>query len=223
MQELLPHQFHNYGQILSREILIDQSSMALSRIHDIVNWRGVTYRTTYHISEYSRNQQRIGEHLYIRDNFASYTINEFSRETDPDDTVTDMLGKPAVNFNYVSILGDTVSLNTFQKQLVLLDFWESWCGYCMLALPKLNNLQRKYEQHLQVIGVVSENRSLIEELITQNNLIYPNIYVDKKFLCTYQVTRRPTYVLIGSDGNIAAVTYGDLDTIEQTIRYLISD
>ena len=71
-----------------------------------------------------------------------------------------------------------------------------------------------------MIGIVTENKKQIKKLIKANNLIYSNIYADKHILNDYHVSARPTYILIDQNGKIAMVSAGDLEKIENKIKYL---
>lgn len=158
----------------------------------------------------------------MKETYKQYSQKEFTRnKTQTVDPYIELIGKAAPNFNFTSFSGIQLSLDQFKGKLILLDFWESWCGYCMLAMPKLNKLQRNYgESELKVIGIVTENKQQIEKLIKANNLIYSNIYADKDILNAYQVSARPTYILIDQNGKIATVSTGDLEKIENKIKDL---
>lgn len=106
--------------------------------------------------------------------------------------------------------------------MVLLDFWETWCGWCIVALPKINALYSEYQDKgLKVLGITTENKKQIRKLIDKNNLLYPNIYANISILKDYEVSARPTYYLIDQTGKIALITYGDLEKIKIKIDELL--
>lgn len=133
-----------------------------------------------------------------------------------------MLGNSAPEFTFSSFSGKEISLKKFKGKLVLLDFWETWCGYCIMAMPKLNRLQKEYEKDISVIGVTTQNKERVEKLIKESDLVYSNIYADRRLLYEYKVSNRPTYVLVDRKGKIVTVTYGDLDKIEIKIKALLN-
>jgi len=53
-------------------------------------------------------------------------------------------------YNYCT---KTTNLSEFKGKLLILDFWATWCGSCIEAFPKMHNLQKKFNDDLQVILV----------------------------------------------------------------------
>jgi thiol-disulfide isomerase/thioredoxin len=63
---------------------------------------------------------------------------------------------PAPEFAVKGIDGGTVNLAAARGKVVLLNFWATWCGPCRMEVPDLVELQKKYQDRLQVIGLVVE-------------------------------------------------------------------
>jgi thiol-disulfide isomerase/thioredoxin len=64
----------------------------------------------------------------------------------------------------------------------LLIFWESWCPYCQLYIPKLDDLRTERESSLQVIGMTKLDTGMddAESFIERNELDFPNAVYDGK-------------------------------------------
>ena len=61
-------------------------------------------------------------------------------------------GQSAPDFSLKNLKGDTVKLRDYKgKKVVILDFWASWCGPCLRAIPELNRIQKDYEYYLEQI------------------------------------------------------------------------
>jgi thiol-disulfide isomerase/thioredoxin len=124
----------------------------------------------------------------------------------------------APNISGIDQDGNTISLNDFKGNYVLLDFWETWCLYCITAFPKLENLAKKYaNENFTIIGVTKENKKLVQELIEKNKFLYPNIFTDQDVDKAYNLFGRPQYILIAPDGKIIGETSTDLGMITTSL------
>lgn len=57
---------------------------------------------------------------------------------------------PAPDFELTTLGGETVRSEDLDEKIVVLDFWATWCGACRDLLPKMERLQKKYEDHPDV-------------------------------------------------------------------------
>lgn len=118
-----------------------------------------------------------------------------------------LIGKAAPDFSLRDLEGRTVDLRALRGQPVLLDFWATWCGYCLQALPSLELLHRGLKDRLAVFGIDNEEPELAREYLQKYGYTLRTL-VDRKDQAVnlYHVNEWPTTVLIDSDGKI--VFYG---------------
>ena len=70
--------------------------------------------------------------------------------------LADTVGAPAPQFSLASQGGKDVSLSQFQGQVVMLNFWASWCGPCRTEMPLLESIYKKYNKlGFTMLGVTS--------------------------------------------------------------------
>lgn len=214
---------NEYGQQMTKSLDINKSTCQIDRIDQKIRWQGSIFKTKITLKNYEQDVPSISEHLALTRPYASYSREVFTPDAGtPVNTYADLIGQPAPGFRFESFAGKQLSLNQFRGKFVLLDFWESWCGHCLFALPELNALQQSYgEDTLKVIGLVTENKRQIAELISQNNLMYSNLLADQSILTDYRVTGRPVYFLIDPKGHIAAASSGNLEKIKSRMAELI--
>lgn len=72
------------------------------------------------------------------------------------DQVPDLMLSPIVNYKK-----QTAKISDFNDQLLILDFWATWCVPCIRPFPKLDSLQRQFQGRLQFMLVTAEKRDLI--------------------------------------------------------------
>lgn len=119
--------------------------------------------------------------------------------------------KEAPDFVLKSNEGKNVRLSELRGDVVMINFWASWCGPCRQEMPVLDELHAKYkDMGFTVLGVnVEQDSSKAKEMITKNPVGFPILYdtlseVTEK----YGVDSMPMTVLLDSDGNVRYVHKG---------------
>ena len=92
-----------------------------------------------------------------------------------------------------------------QKKAVLINFWATWCGYCIEEMPSLVKLQAEHEANgFTVIGVDSgESASQVAAFVKKHSLNFPVVLdEDMSVSQRYALVGIPTSFLVTSDGTI---------------------
>jgi peroxiredoxin len=112
---------------------------------------------------------------------------------------------PAIQLNDRS--GRAFSLAALKGQVVLVDFWASWCGPCRKSLPELDGIQARFAaQGVKVVGVSLDEdfgaaTAFLEKVPVQFQILHdPTGHVGEAF----SVVAMPTTFLIDREGRIAA-------------------
>jgi thiol-disulfide isomerase/thioredoxin len=122
------------------------------------------------------------------------------------------------------------SLDEHRGQVVLVNFWASWCGPCVIEMPSLQRLQETMSgKPFAVLAVnVGEPRVKVWNFAAKLNLQFPLLLdQDGQTASDWQVDVYPSSFLIDTQGRIRYVVYGarnwdDTETI-QTIEGLLGD
>ena len=130
----------------------------------------------------------------------------------------------APNFHLLSTELETISLAKLRGDVVLIDFWATWCKPCRAEMPIFNQLHAEYKgQGLQVVGVAvdSEKMTVGEPFVTQLGIDYTILFANDQVLKAYDITALPTAVVIDRQGNIRRRfegAEGSKRTYEQEIK-----
>jgi cytochrome c biogenesis protein CcmG/thiol:disulfide interchange protein DsbE len=143
-----------------------------------------------------------------------------------------LVGNPAPDFHVKAVTGakETISLKDLHGQVVLLDFWGTFCEPCKKSFPKLEELNRKYaDSGLRVIGI-SEDEDEDKDKIPGFAGTYGAKFSlawdeDKSVARQYKPETMPSSFLIDKDGVVRFEHVGyhdgeELD-IEKEIRGLL--
>ncbi|MEO8301545.1 MAG: TlpA disulfide reductase family protein [Rhizomicrobium sp.] len=121
------------------------------------------------------------------------------------------LGDMAPQFVRGDLQGNSFDLKAQRGRIVLIDFWASWCPPCILAIPHLSQLQKKYgARGFQVVGVsMDDSANTTKETMQKIRFNYPVVPGDAKLGNLYGgVLGLPLQFLIGADGKILAIRSG---------------
>ena len=126
------------------------------------------------------------------------------------------VGAPLVNLELTSTDGKTVNLEDIvpKDKFVLIDFWASWCGMCLYAMPDIKKLQEQYHEQFVVIGVSCDRdekawRNMMEKkkMPWKQYLLSKQGYED--FFKKYRVGNSvPYYTMIAPDGKVMKAPSG---------------
>jgi cytochrome c biogenesis protein CcmG, thiol:disulfide interchange protein DsbE len=116
-------------------------------------------------------------------------------------------GNAAPDFT-IPVNGAQVRLSDLRGHVVVLDFWASWCPYCVKGLPQTQAIARKYRD-VVVMGVDSEDASTIAAAKKQLGLTF-RVFQDRddRIAESYGVDGIPVVVVIGADGRVVSVIEG---------------
>lgn len=103
--------------------------------------------------------------------------------------------------------GENVSLKSLRGQVVVVDFWASWCGPCKMAMPHLQSLHDKYkDKPVKVFSVNCRERggqdAAARNYLKQKKFTYPQLFKGDSAANDYLVRGIPTMYVIGADGKI---------------------
>lgn len=121
-------------------------------------------------------------------------------------------GTPAPALAAARLDGAAFDLAAARGQLVLVDFWASWCEPCRRELPVLEALHREHAAAgLVVVGVsVDEQRADAEAFLQQLPLTFPIVFdADRSLARAWAPPKMPSVYLIERDGSVARVFAGE--------------
>ena len=134
-------------------------------------------------------------------------------------------GQPAPEFTLYDLDGQPVSLSQFKGQVVLLDFWASWCGPCIGDLPDLRRIKRKAaDQPLVFLNLsLDTDEAAWREAIDKHEIEGVHVRAEgwgADVAKSYQVNSLPSYYLVDSQGLIVERLriLRDTDAIVATIE-----
>jgi beta-lactamase regulating signal transducer with metallopeptidase domain/thiol-disulfide isomerase/thioredoxin/uncharacterized GH25 family protein len=118
-------------------------------------------------------------------------------------------GEMAPDFTITSLTGEHVKLSDLRGHYVLLNFWASWCGSCVSAIPAVRSLHERYgaDKRLVVLGMnIDEDPARARQFVKDAKLPWMHGSLgsgpENMVLSQYAISSIPSYILIGPDGKL---------------------
>jgi thiol-disulfide isomerase/thioredoxin len=133
-------------------------------------------------------------------------------------------GNAAPDFTLKDISGNDLSLYSIEKEYVVLDFWGSWCGWCIKGFPKMKDYYKKYRQRLEILGIdCRDTEEKWKEAVEEYQLDWRHVInsEDNDVPVKYAVEGYPTKIILDRDKKIVAVFLGESDEFYKKLDGLL--
>ena len=138
--------------------------------------------------------------------------------------VEDLLGQARPDFTLGDLSGNPVSAAEFDGQVVLVNFWATWCTPCIEEMPMLSSLHQIYsDRGFEVVGIALDDPEKAVDFVAQLEIDYPvlvgttdAILVGRRF--GNRAGMLPYSVLVDSEGIVRWSHLGALDREELETR-----
>ena len=121
-------------------------------------------------------------------------------------------GVEAPLFTLNDLEGKPLALSSLRGKYVVLDFWGSWCVWCIKGFPKMKEYYAKYPGKFEILGVdCNDTQEKWKAAVQKHELPWKHVYCpdDATVLADYGVTGFPTKIIVGPDGKIVKAIVGE--------------
>jgi thiol-disulfide isomerase/thioredoxin len=137
-------------------------------------------------------------------------------------TESPLVGKPAPDFDLELLDGKKFRLADTRGKVVVLDFWATWCGPCIQAMPLVEKATSDFpENDVMLVAVnLQETPPQIKAMLERHQFHIARVALDKDGAIAekYQAHAIPQTVIIGRDGNVARLYIGGGPHLDDQLR-----
>ena len=122
-----------------------------------------------------------------------------------------LAGKPAPDFALKSSTGENLRLSEYRGDVVMINFWATWCGPCRQEMPLLDELYSRYERvGFNLLGVnIDDDSNRAMDMIRELGVNFPVLFDARKEVSRlYDVDAMPVTVLVDREGTVRYVHQG---------------
>lgn len=121
-------------------------------------------------------------------------------------------GCVAPDFTLKDLEGNDLTLSSLRGKYVVLDFWGSWCGWCIKGMPEMKKYYEKYASKLEILGIdCNDSEEKWKAAVAENKLPWKHVYnpKDSELLTTYAIEGFPTKIVLDAEGKIVKTIVGE--------------
>ena len=121
-------------------------------------------------------------------------------------------GAPAPEFTLKDINGKDFALSSLKGKYVILDFWGSWCGWCIKGIPDLKKAYEKYKGQLEIVGIdCNDTEEKWKAAVEKHTLSWIHVRNEGNPDVTllYGIEGFPTKIILDKEGNIVKTVVGE--------------
>ena len=124
---------------------------------------------------------------------------------------SELTGQAAPDFALKSSSGANVRLSEYRGDVVMVNFWATWCGPCRQEMPLLDELYSRYERvGFSLLGVnIDDDSRKAMNMVSELGVSFPVLFDARKEVSKlYRVEAMPVTVLIDREGTVRYVHHG---------------
>ncbi|HEY0741000.1 MAG TPA: TlpA disulfide reductase family protein [Chryseosolibacter sp.] len=205
-----------------RELHIDRKTYIPFYAYRSTVSDGMKSSSISHLSDISINPADVARVFEKKDHINNY---RYLPSPEVEDYHQKLVNNEAPDFELLDTDNNKQTLSRQTGKVIVLDFWELRCGFCLQSIEKLKALSAKYSAgEFEVWSIVSDESSFskVKEFSEKRRINYRVMYGTVKTSADYHVYGVPLYVIIDKEGIVRYAKAGATSELEQEIEKYVN-
>lgn len=151
-----------------------------------------------------------------------------TKNTSQVETTNPAIGQTRPEFAMLDLEGNVRNIKDWDGQIVLLNFWATWCPPCLREIPDFIEVQDELANHdFQIIGIAVDNEADVRDFVTEMSVNYPVMAAEMEAIELSQrygnsIGGLPFSAIIDKNGKITHTITGELskDRLKSILKQL---
>ncbi|MBI5207535.1 MAG: TlpA family protein disulfide reductase [Candidatus Firestonebacteria bacterium] len=131
----------------------------------------------------------------------------------------------APDFTLKNMSNESVTLSNLNSKIIIINFWATWCPYCIMEMPDFVSLYNTYKNNgVAILGIALDDEESVQSFLKKNKINYPILMGTNDVRQAYGGIRGlPTTFVLNNKKEIVASFEGKVDkaVIENEIKKLL--
>lgn len=127
------------------------------------------------------------------------------------------------NWNLVSQSDEKMDFNTMQGEVILVNFWATWCPPCIAEMPSLEALYKDYGTKIKFVLVANDEARKVDKFMLEKGYTMPVYYEESSTPAQLSSSSIPATYLIDKQGNLVIAKTGSADWNSDKTRKIIDE
>ncbi len=139
------------------------------------------------------------------------TPAEQTQEPTQDEGVLPNEGDMAPDFTLENLNNEKVSLSSLKGKYVVLDFWGTWCGWCVKGIPDMAAYYHKYADKMELVSIdCGDDRETWKNFVAEHKMFWINLVdSEDQVRAMYGIEGFPTKLVLDPEGTVIKVVQGE--------------
>lgn len=231
MVDLARNPSNAYYKLMTTYCKMDKPDMAYSVLEDAMSKGYNDYRLILHDPALAK-LRTYGEFDEVKTSIeasqdSARAAVEAERSIDRDArkqaVFEELIDREPPDFTLTDLQGNSVTLSQLNGNVVILDFWATWCGPCRMTMPLLQAFLDAHKNDVKyyAVDVWEVDTSLVRPFLRKYGYTFNSLFGSAQTAADFGVKGIPTLFVIGKDGNIKFEESGYRPDIDEVLSWLL--